>query len=121
MKNTLPVRSVVSLFFDMTGEYDTEKWIDFCKASCNIILTSLRDDADIAANESSLCYAAACHAFYMYVLRGCASGIASFKAVDISINTVSDLTLSAAKTVFEGAMANIAPLLKSTRFAFKSV
>ena len=120
MKNELPIRVVLSTFFDMTGESDTEGWVDFCQASCNIILSSLRDDADIAKNEKLLCYAAACHAFYMYVLRGCATGIATFKAVDISISSVDELTLNAAKTIFEGAMGSIAHLLKSTRFAFKA-
>ena len=121
MKKELPIRFVLSTFFDMTGESDTESWVDFCEASCDIILSSLRDDADIDKNQGKLCHAAACHAFYMYVLRGCANGIATFKAVDISISSVNELTLSAAKTIFEGAMASIAHLLKRTKFAFKTV
>lgn len=109
------------MFFDMTGETDAEEWIGFCKASCNIISASLNEDADITANEAIICNAAACHAFYMYVLRSCATSIATFKAVDMSVTNVNELTLSSAKTLFENAMSSISHLLRSTRFAFRSV
>ena len=121
MKKELPISSVLSIFFDMTGESDTESWLDFCRSSSDIILAGIRDDADIAANERAICYAAACHAFYIYVLRNCATGIASFKAVDISIDNINRLTIEAAKTVFEDSMAAIAHLLKTNNFAFKAV
>ena len=122
MKNELPISNVLSVFFDMTGESETEDWIDFCRGSCSMILSGLREDVDVKANERALCYAASCHALYIYVLRGCATGIASFKAVDISIDSANQLTLNAAKTIFEDSMSAIAHLLKqSDRFAFKAV
>jgi len=121
MNKSIPVGKVLSIFFDMTGETEAEDWMDFCKASCQTVSSSLRDDVDMNENVGLLSYAAACHAFYMYVLRGCASGVASFKAVDIAVESANELTLSAAKTIFEGAMASIAHLLKGTRFSFKAI
>ncbi len=121
MKIEIPVSNVLSSFLDMTGETEACDWIEFCKASCNTIAASVRENIDVSAYESQLCYTAACHAFYMYVLRGCAGNIASFKALDITIENVNQLTLNAAKAIFEGAMASISHLLKSTRFAFKAV
>ena len=120
MSKTIPSGKVLSIFFDMTGETDAAEWLEFCKASCRIIGSGLKEDVDMDENMGLLSYAAASHAFYMYVLRSCASGIASFKAVDISVQNTSELTLSAAKTIFEGAMASIAHLLKGTRFSFKA-
>lgn len=122
MKKELPVRTVLATFFDMTGESDATKWLEFCRASCNTILSSLRDDVNVESNIAPLCHAASCHALYMYVLRNCATGIASFRAVDISIAGVDKLTLESAKIIFEDSMAAISDLLKkSPRFAFKSV
>ena len=121
MKRELPVRTVLSAFFSMTGETDAVSWLDFCRVSCQTILSGLRDDADIEENESILCYAAACHAFYIYVLRKCATEIGSFKAVDIAIDNQNELTIAAAKTMYDDALATVAHLMRSTDFAFRTV
>ena len=121
MDRTLPIERVLSMFFDLTGETGTDDWLGFCLASVENIMIMLRADADIAANETRLCYSAACHAMYMYVLRGNALDAADFKAVDLSITPVTKLTVSSAKLLFEESLKAISPLLKPSGFAFRTV
>ena len=121
MDRTLPIERVLSMFFDMTGESDTGEWLGFCTASADNIVAMLREDADIASNESRLCYTAACHAMYMYVLHSNALGAADFKAVDLSITPITQLTISSAKLLFEESLKAISTLLKPTGFVFRTV
>ena len=121
MAKSLSVNTVLSLFFDMTGEDKVEDWMDFCRASCKTIESSLKNGIDVEANHSLLCNAAACHALYIYVLRSCATNIADFKTVDVSIVSANSLTLNSAKMLLEDALASVSHLMRSTRFAFRTI
>ena len=118
MENILPVDKIITTFFDLSGETEADKWRNHCATSAVSIIAMLKPGIDVATDEWKLCYAAACMAFYRYVLSGAAEGITVLKAGDVTVNTSSDNAVTYARSLLEDALMPIGSLLIPKGFAF---
>lgn len=119
MNITLSLSSVGKVFSSLSGEEAAENEALLLAATRSICAMLRRGNYKNRENE--LIHAAACLAFYRYILAKQSEGMSSYKAGDITIN--SDI-LSAGKTaraLLDDALAAISDCLKPKNFCFKSI
>lgn len=112
---------VMGIYKSLTGEEKIgSDGGEFCRTAVNVMQRWLKDSAEAAPYDDLLCYAAACMAYYRYVLKSSVTA-SDLKAGDISIIDCSEKAVSYAKALYDDAIADVEFLLKPKRFAFISV
>lgn len=117
MGYTININSVVDAFLNLAGKEALSEGRVFCNTSTETIASWLDNKKDLSANDLSICYAAACMAFYRYTLKN-EKAAQSVRAGDITVTDMSDKIVEYSKGLMEDALKAIEHLLKPKRFAF---
>lgn len=96
-------------------------YMPYCETAAAVISENIRTDAD--ASDIRLVTAAATMAYNRYLVAKNASDceIGSVRAGDITISSDSAKAAEAAHQMMTAALIDAAPLLKDTRFLFRTV
>ncbi len=119
MNITLSLSSVGKVFSSLSGE-GAAPHEELLLAASRSICAMLRG-GDHRSRESELIHAAACLAYYRYVLAAIGEGTASYKAGDVTINNDIEAAKQSAKALLDDALDSIRGIIKSGGFCFKSI
>jgi hypothetical protein len=115
--------TVTARFLVISGISETDARINaLCGCSALKIGEMLRSSA--SETDERVIYAAACDAYYQWVLIGCAASDEAFKSMkagDITLTSDSKSVLSAAKQLKESSLNAILPMLRDDSFYFSEV
>ncbi len=117
MNYKISIDRVVDAFLVLAGDKALSDGRVLCRTSAETLESWLNPNKEYEDFIGSICYAAACMAFYRYTLKASGS-TQSIKAGDITVNDVSEKTVGYAKSLMDDAVGAIEHLLKSKRFAF---
>ena len=121
MNITLSSERVAAVFCALSGEQNAADFGPLCLSATKSICAMLRRGKNIKSRETELIHAAACLAFYRYILAKQSEGVSAYKAGDITINSSLSDALSAAKALLDDALLSLSDCLLSRGFCFKTV
>lgn len=95
-------------------------WMTICNEAINELRSKLKDPTAEDSNSERLNAAAAALSFYKYTIyRSSGLGMNNFSIKDIKINADNKLSIKAAKSILNDAMANIHDLILDNDFLFQ--
>lgn len=118
MIKSLPCERIREVFSALSQQEDANEVL--IAAAAEGILCRIKKSADPDIWTRPLCYAAGCLAYYRFCLSANADNTTAFKAGDITVNTDSSISLSAAERLLGEAMESIRPVLRG-EFCFLCV
>ena len=119
MNITLSLSSVGKVFSSLSGE-NAEQYEGLLLAAAKSVCAMLIK-GDHRSRESELIHAAACLAYYRYVLLAVGEGTTSYKAGDITVNSDLESARQSARALLDDAFGAIRGIIKSSGFCFKSI
>lgn len=117
MSYQICIDEVVTIFSSIAGDSQKANGRIFCRSAIDAVGEMLDEKKDLNGNSYQICYAAACLAFYRFVLHRNTEAI-DIKAGDITVNDCSDNVSLHAEKMLKDALSAISHLLKPKRFAF---
>jgi hypothetical protein len=117
MESKISIDRVVDAFLTLAGQEALSSGRILCSTAAETLGSWLDRSKQIGECEASLNYAAACMAYYRYVLKS-TDDTRSIKAGDITVNDDSDKMVSFAKNLMDDALHSVEHLFKPKRFAF---
>lgn len=121
MDYRISLDGVITEFSVLSDVSDASVSATFCRSSVNVLQSLLDKRRELAENDRSICYAAACMANYRYTLKKMSAENSDVRAGDVTVYNRSEKTVEYAERLMTDAMKSIGHLLKSKRFVFKSV
>ena len=119
----LNTSSVIQRFLVISGADEADDQIETLCACSALKIGEMLKNAD-DSNDDRVIYAAACDAYYQWVLIGFAASDESYrsmKAGDITVTSDSAAVLNAAKTLRDNSLESISALLSDNCFYFSEV
>lgn len=113
------LNNVLYIFLQLSGEQNVEDWIDHCSLSVNTLRAVLKH-AD-PGRRQEIEYAAACMAYFRYVLKKASCEAEAFRAGDVSVRNAQNKNTEFARRLLEDALAAISPFIEDKRFKFMAV
>lgn len=117
MDYEISIDKVLELFSTLADDAKDDQAAVFCRSAVLAVSDWLDPKKDLKRYDYNICYAAATMANCRFVLS-IAGGSADVKAGDITIREHSDERVKIAEKLLKMAMDDIAPVLRSKRFAF---
>lgn len=117
MDYEISIDRVLEIFTSLADDAEEEKGAVFCRSAASAMNEWLDPKKELSKHDYSICYAAACMAYYRFTLNT-AGGSADMKAGDITVREHPGEKVSFAERQLKEALVDIAPLLRSRRFAF---
>ena len=117
MNYKISIDTVVDIFTSVAGDNETANGRVFCRSAIGMLEEMLDNKKNLSGNSYQICYAAACVAYYRYILHK-NTGALDIKAGDITVNDCSDNVSEHAKNLMSDALNSISHLMKPKRFAF---
>lgn len=119
----LDTSSVTAKFLVISGADEADDQIEaLCACSALKIGEMLKNAED--SDDDRVIYAAACDAYYQWILIGCAASDESYKSMkagDITVTSDVGAVLNAAKTLRDNSLESISTLLSDNGFYFSEV
>lgn len=119
----LDASSVTAKFLIVSGVSESDSQIEAICACSALKIGEMLKDAEDATDERAI-YAAACDAYYQWILIGCAASDESFKSMkagDITLTSDVASVVRAAKALRDSSLEGAAPLLSDSAFYFSEV
>ena len=120
MDYKISIDRVVDMFLSLAGSDSTDDSYIFCHTAAQSLQSRLNPKADLFSRDFDICYAAACTAYYRFILKS-KGDCMNAKLGDITINDTSENTVKFAARLYDEANNAISDLLRPKRFAFKGV
>lgn len=116
----ISIDKVVEIFSTMSKDADQKQGAVLCRSAALAVSDWLDPKKELCRYDYNICYAAASMAHYRYTLSVSGSN-ADVKAGDITIREHGEERVKSAEKLLKEAMVDIAPVLRSKRFAFIKV
>ena len=114
------INGVIKVFKALSGiDMTDERAVAVCRSSTATLARIIKPEIDLASEMPRICYAAGCLAYYRYELANEIGSVTDFKVGDITVG--SSGSASAARVLYEQALADIGDLLIERSFAFRRV
>ena len=119
----LDTSSVTAKFLIVSGLAESDSQIEALCACSALKIGEMLKDAENSADERVI-YAAACDAYYQWILIGCTASDESFKSMkagDITVTSDPKAVLNAAKALRDSSLESASSLLSDSSFYFSEV